>query len=38
MRLTLKYLNDYGLVNAGLESLEEAREAKFIETSKGKGW
>ena len=37
MRLTLKYLNDYGLVNAGAgESLEEAREAKFIETSKAR--
>ena len=37
MRLTLKYLNDYGLVNAGAgESLEEAREAKFIETPKGR--
>tara|TARA_B100000575_G_scaffold150619_1_gene120056 strand:+ start:2606 stop:3877 length:1272 start_codon:yes stop_codon:yes gene_type:complete len=37
MRLTLKYLNDYGLVNAGAgESLEEAREAKFIETSKSR--
>ena len=37
MRLTLKYLNEYGLVNAGAgESLEEAREAKFIETSKGR--
>ena len=37
MRLTLKYLNDYGLLNAGAgESLEEAREAKFIETSKAR--
>ena len=37
MRLTLKYLNDYGLVSAGAgESLEEAREAKFIETSKAR--
>ena len=37
MRLTLKYLNEYGLVNAGAgESLEEAREAKFIETSKAR--
>ena len=37
MRLTLKYLNDYGLVNAGAgESLEEAREAKFVETSKAR--
>ena len=37
MRLTLKYLNDYGLVNAGAgESLDEAREAKFIETSKAR--
>ena len=37
MRLTLKYLNNYGLINAGAgESLEEAREAKFIETSKAR--
>ena len=37
MRLTLKYLNDYGLINSGAgESLEEAREAKFIETSKAR--
>ena len=37
MRLTTKYVNAAGLVQAGVgESLTEAREAKFVETAKGR--
>jgi len=36
-RLTTKYLTDAGLVQAGFgESLREAREAKFLDTDKGR--
>lgn len=37
LRLTTKYVNEAGLVHAGAgESLTEAREAKFLETAKGR--
>jgi len=37
LRLTTKYVNDAGLVHAGVgESLREAREARFLETDKGR--
>ena len=37
MRLTSKYVDESGLVSAGTgESLEEAREAKFLETSEAR--
>ena len=37
MRLTLKYVKEAGLINAGSgESLAEAREAKFLETARGR--
>jgi poly-gamma-glutamate capsule biosynthesis protein CapA/YwtB (metallophosphatase superfamily) len=37
MRLTTKYVRDAGLVQAGVgESLSEAREARFLETPKGR--
>lgn len=37
MRLTTKYVDEAGLVHAGVgESLAEAREAKFLETGKGR--
>ena len=37
LRLTTKYLDEAGLVHAGAgESLAEAREARFIETSRGR--
>jgi poly-gamma-glutamate synthesis protein (capsule biosynthesis protein) len=37
MRLTVKYVDQAGLVYAGVgESLPEAREAKFLETGKGR--
>jgi poly-gamma-glutamate synthesis protein (capsule biosynthesis protein) len=37
MRLTTKYVNEAGLVQAGVgESLREAREAKYLETAKGR--
>lgn len=37
MRLTTKYVSEAGLVQAGVgESLEQAREAKFLETARGR--
>ncbi len=37
MRLTTRYVKEAGLVHAGVgESLAEAREAKFLETAKGR--
>ena len=37
MRLTTKYVHEAGLVQAGVgESLQEAREAKFLETAKAR--
>ena len=37
MRLTTKYVGEEGLVQAGVgESLEQAREAKFLETARGR--
>ncbi len=37
MRLTTKYVAEAGLVQAGVgESLEQAREAKFLETTRGR--
>jgi poly-gamma-glutamate capsule biosynthesis protein CapA/YwtB (metallophosphatase superfamily) len=37
MRLTTKYVNEAGLVQAGVgESLREAREAKYLDTDKGR--
>lgn len=37
MRLTTKYVGEAGLIQAGVgESLPEAREAKFLETAKGR--